>query len=297
MISIHIAWMATKEPIQPFSTQVSDTHYYHLNFENGTSQQTNVAFGGRELCNPDYEVNRTRYPYYCIEFVVKGRGTVTLGGIEYSLEQGSLFSYGPHTAHIIRSHPKQRLKKYFVVFRGRQAAALIKNSPIDVGKKIKLTAFHEITHLYDQLYREGAKQTKFTATVCNHYLHLLILKIEELHQRESVGFDRSRETYSQARHYIDEHFLELHTLEDIAGGISVDTSYLCRLFKKFHAPSPYQLLVRKKMNYALELLHNTGLSVQSTAHQVGFDDPYHFSRVFKKVHGLAPKYFRKTETY
>ncbi len=47
-------------------------------------------------------------------------------------------------------------------------------------------------------------------------------------------------------------------------------------------------LTRLKMNYAAELLMKKHLSVKEAANAVSFFDPYHFSRVFKKIHGISP---------
>jgi AraC-like DNA-binding protein len=46
-----------------------------------------------------------------------------------------------------------------------------------------------------------------------------------------------------------------------------------------------------KMNHAAELITRANFSVKAAAVEVGFEDPYHFSRVFKRVHGVAPSLF------
>jgi AraC-like DNA-binding protein len=45
------------------------------------------------------------------------------------------------------------------------------------------------------------------------------------------------------------------------------------------------------MNHAAELILRGNLPVKVAGAQVGFDDPYHFSRCFKRVHGVAPNSF------
>ena len=47
------------------------------------------------------------------------------------------------------------------------------------------------------------------------------------------------------------------------------------------------------MNHAAELLNQPGALVKHVTHQVGFSDPFHFSRVFKSVFGLSPDAFRR----
>jgi AraC-like DNA-binding protein len=65
-------------------------------------------------------------------------------------------------------------------------------------------------------------------------------------------------------------------------------SSVCRLFRRFQGTSPYQYLLRRKMNLAAEFLIDQGGLVKEAALKVGFADPFHFSRCFKTVHGVAP---------
>ena len=45
------------------------------------------------------------------------------------------------------------------------------------------------------------------------------------------------------------------------------------------------------MNHAAELLTHNNQMVKEVANQVGFDDPYYFSRTFKQFFGVSPKQF------
>ena len=68
---------------------------------------------------------------------------------------------------------------------------------------------------------------------------------------------------------------------------------LCRLFKRFSDDSPYQLLLKLRVNLAVDLLISTDLLVKQVAAQAGFDDPFHFSRVFRRMQGMSPMSFRR----
>ena len=93
--------------------------------------------------------------------------------------------------------------------------------------------------------------------------------------------------------FIEEHYRELKSAAEIAERVGVDSSYLCRLFQRYGSLSPRKYLTRLRMQYAMTLLTREGLGVSSVAEALGFENPFHFSRVFKSVHGLLPSaYFR-----
>jgi len=108
-------------------------------------------------------------------------------------------------------------------------------------------------------------------------------------QAEGTSF----ETYQRCRQYIQDHWLHLLTLEQAARECHVAPAYLCRLFQRFDTETPYQFLLRLKMTHAAERLQAPDSSVKQVADLLGFDDRFHFSRVFKRVMGMPPGQFAR----
>jgi len=70
----------------------------------------------------------------------------------------------------------------------------------------------------------------------------------------------------------------------------VNASYLSRLFGRFQGDTPYRYLQQLQMQWAAERLHASDRLVQEVADELGID-PFQFSRVFKRVHGVSPSAF------
>jgi AraC-like DNA-binding protein len=103
----------------------------------------------------------------------------------------------------------------------------------------------------------------------------------------------SRAGYERCLMLLRDHFPVLASADELARMAHMDAAYMTRLFQRHGGESPYQMLVRLKMNRAAERLVSGARSLKEIGAEVGFADPYHFSRVFKRAHGVAPKTFRE----
>jgi AraC-like DNA-binding protein len=117
----------------------------------------------------------------------------------------------------------------------------------------------------------------------------------KIHERSPDKKGREREErILQSIQYMRDHIDEPCDLEDLAEVAQFSPSHYSHLFKEQTNASPIQFFIRLKMQRACELLHTTTQTVQSIARQVGYSDPFHFSRMFKKVMGKSPTEYRKT---
>jgi AraC-like DNA-binding protein len=151
----------------------------------------------------------------------------------------------------------------------------------------------EIQAAFDELIRNGSKGTRLAPRLCATLLEYLILKIAESRMPSEAARTPAFATYQRCRQHILEHHLRLRTLAEIARECHADPAYLCRLFQRYDHQTPYQFLLRLKMNAAAERLQNPGAAVKRVAAELGFEDPSHFSRAFKGVFGLSPDAFRR----
>ena len=284
--------IAAKDGPDFFSSQVSAARRFYLNLKPERSRSAAVVCGGLENTRADYKIQRDSFPFYSIEYVVSGRGTLKLQGHVHALQPGTVFSYGPGVSQEISSDPAAPLVKYFVDFAGLKARVLLESCELAPGHVSQVFPPTELQSVFDELIHCGLKDTRFSASLCDKLLDCLALKIREarapLEGAEKLAFS----TYQECRHYIQQHFQRLKTLEQVSAECHVNNAYLCRLFRRYDHQSPYQFLLRLKMNSAAELLQKPGSLVKQVAEDSGFEDPFHFSRAFKRVFGISPHEFR-----
>ncbi len=282
-----------KEPAPAFfSTDVSAARRFYLDLKPSAFPGLRVACGGFERCVPGYEIERSGFPYLSIEFVVHGKGALVLDGAERPLSAGAVFTYGPGVAHRIRSDAGDPMMKYFVDFSGEAARELLNETGLDPGTCTHVSAAAQIQNIFEDIIRNGLAPTPLTPRACALLVEYLILKIAEKSAPQGAANSRACATYERCRRFIEERFLEVRTLEEVADRCNVDKAYICRLFQKFDYQSPYQKLLRLQMTYASDRLQNSGRLVKEIADELGWD-PLHFSRVFKKICGISPENFVK----
>lgn len=274
-----------------FSAQISEAKRFYLDLIPSQRTRLAVICGGCEHCAPNYEIHRRSFPYWSVEFVAQGKGTLMLGSRKHELAPGTLFAYGPGVAQHITSDARAPLVKYFVDFTGTRAGGLLQRYAPKPGSAIHTSSPSEVMALFDDLIRNGLRVTPYTARILAIQVELLLLKIAETKIPFGSVNTRAFATYQRCRRHIETQIHKLRTVEEVAAQCGVEQAYLCRLFRRFGHDSPYQYLLRLKMNRAADRLLNANKLVKEVSQELRFADAYHFSRAFKKVHGLSPSLF------
>ena len=183
--------------------------------------------------------------------------------------------------------------KYFVNFTGQRGLDLLEQHGLPPGSRGRVFAPVEIQEVFDRLIENGLKATRYSNQLCATLVEYLIVKIAESLVPGEAAQTPAFATYQRCRQHIQTQHARLKSLGQIAKECHVDPAYLCRLFGRYDHQSPYQFLMRLKMNLAAERLQNPATLVKQVAAELGFADAFHFSRAFKKVLGVSPEGFRR----
>lgn len=119
----------------------------------------------------------------------------------------------------------------------------------------------------------------------------LVHAVDEIRQWQS---DSVHGLIQEARMYIDQHYHESVTLEDVASQADLSAYYFSKLFKEQTGTTFIEYLTETRIAKAREWLKTTRMSLKEICYQVGYHDPNYFSRVFKKRTGRSPTEYRLT---
>lgn len=98
---------------------------------------------------------------------------------------------------------------------------------------------------------------------------------------------------SMAKVYMERHFCDPISLENVSREAALSRYHLIRSFKKVFGITPYQYLLQLRMDKARKMLLSTKLMVHEIATCCGFADVNSFGKTFKNYYGTAPTKFRK----
>lgn len=94
--------------------------------------------------------------------------------------------------------------------------------------------------------------------------------------------------------YIDEHFTEKLSLDEISSRFYISKYYLSHAFRKEFKTSIMQYVLTKRICLAKEMLRYSGDSIETVAAKCGISDASYFNKIFKKAEGITASQYRST---
>lgn len=285
--------------LPPIATEVTDAIYSFPDRATDGRLPNRLLCAGREHCLPSYHVSRSEYHCVILEFIFSGKGKIRIGKSVHEAYPGVMFSYGMDAPHDLWADAEEPMKKYFAIYvsepsdLGQRGQNTEKVPLIKPGEIKRTLDIEETQTLFDQMIAEGRRSGSNHSLICDQYLQLILMKASAAGNADSeeatntVGLG----SYERVASYIENHYTEVASLNDLAAAVELSPAYLCRLFRRYSRETPRQSIVRHKLNRAAELLMSQGMNVGEVAAAVGYEDAFHFSRLFRKRFGNSPKNF------
>jgi AraC family transcriptional regulator, arabinose operon regulatory protein len=228
---------------------------------------------------------------YCIE----GSGWVETNNVKKRIETGCFFIIPADLPHTYGSDDRTPWSIYWIHFTGIQAPlfcnqALLYNtlhSGENTRNDRRIRLFNEI---FQNLSMGYSKENLEYASVCLWYL---LGSFSFLPQFERIRTIQQSDIVEKSILYMHNHLNETVTLHDIAAHCGYSDSHFSLIFKKKTTRSPIEYFLDLKMQQACQMLDFTTQPIKAIALELSFDDPFYFSRLFKKYIGISPIDYRK----
>lgn len=166
-------------------------------------------------------------------------------------------------------------------------------------QRLSLSCKKQLAALFDRLRADLAGPMPVDQLVARSRILTALLLIlrevssppEETESGGAYGRKRRHELMTQARHYMQQHYCECVSLDEIAAQLHVSGYYLSHVFSAESGFSLFSYLTDIRMEKAGSLLLDGRLNVSQVAPAVGYQSPNYFSKVFRKHYGCSPREF------
>lgn len=110
---------------------------------------------------------------------------------------------------------------------------------------------------------------------------------------EKSQSSKKRKIVNKAVEYIEEHYNEPMTLNDVAEKMFLNASYFCKIFKDEIGESFTRYLMKLRVQKAIKLMDDPTLKMYEIAEKVGYEDAQYFTKMFKSIQGISPMQYRE----
>lgn len=226
---------------------------------------------------------------------LSGKGHCRMNGREWPVRPGDLLFLPPREAHAYGADPRSPWTIFWVHFRGVRAAdhleclGVSKECPVvSVGDAWEMLeafedAFRHVKHGFGQAAMIGLA-TAFVR----------LLGLVRVHQRSS-GFrsHRAEGRLLGILGLLRESPERPWTLEEMAREAGLSVPHFTELCRRQTGMPPLAYLISLRLQRAMNLLQQGRHNVAEAARAVGYEDPFYFSRLFRKHLGLPPSACRQ----
>ena len=154
--------------------------------------------------------------------------------------------------------------------------------------------------LLEELYQDAPETLVLRKILVSEMLVHILRGLDDTNERQptflSSRQQRQQKIVNDTIYFLENHFKEEITLEQLAQAQFVSPAYLSRLFKEIVGESPINYLIKLRLKEAKHLLKTTPLTIKQIAQATGYQDAYHFSKSFKKQFGIAPSGLSEKKT-
>lgn len=230
---------------------------------------------------------------YQLLYISAGRAFFCLQDGKQEIPSGHMVLYRPGERQQYYYYAEDSPEVYWVHFSGYDVSQILDK----IGFADTHVLFCGLSFHYPELFRQiilelQLKRPCFEELLC-FYLQHIFTEIHRSQLEFSADKYRNVDSMEAAVHFFNESFTHDISIEEYAAGQHMSVSWFIRSFKQYMGLTPMQYITSIRINKAKELLKNTNCSIQEVSTLSGYENPFYFSRIFRKQTGFSPSQYRQ----
>lgn len=229
--------------------------------------------------------------------VQEGSGTAIVDGRREDLKEGDFVLCGAGEPHRYCARADVQLRGISCGFthllcRGMEENHFVAHhDPVVVHTGAGSRVLADILTVLEQTFSNPGMHNE---ELCSYLSAAAVTTALQLHRTAAERAEQVHyELGVRTRMYLDRHYLEPLTLNQIAQAMGVSKYHLDRVFLASVGCTPVQYITRRRMARAQTLLGSTRQSVQHIAAQCGYNGYSYFTALFRRTVGMTPGEYRK----
>ncbi len=264
------------------------------------------------MCHCDRPEALHGHDFIEIVYILSGKMTHIVDGQQYDVSHGDLLFMNYGCTHAFHGNGPY---KYINILFSPEIISEGFVTPSNVFSTLSLTAFNEmrsgenfgklsyfgnerkeIEDIILAMLDEYQRKQNWWETVMGNYLNTLLAKM--LRKTEAgIKSVEIKDMWRELSEYIDSNLGNDLTLSALAQKCFYNPSYFSRIFKEKFGCSLTEYITRKRLDYAIELLGETELSLDEISSRTGFSDRNSFYYAFSRYLGGKPTDYRKSKIF
>lgn len=242
-----------------------------------------------------------------LTYILSGKGRYLVEGKIYDVEAGDMIicNAGVHHQNLVLDSQEPTVE-FFTGFTDVHFKNMAPNSiNLPNGEyviRLNTEAKQEVNKkCYEMLAENEAGQIGKYFMLKAHLMQILLIIMREIVEAPKIkqsgcNFETYNKSYAVKRiiNYLSENYEQKISLDQIAHNMYLSPVYISKIFKEETGESPINYLIKIRLEKAKEILKNDkNGDIKNIANEVGYEDVYHFSKLFKKYYGISPLHYRR----
>lgn len=240
-----------------------------------------------------HRASRKNLDSYLVVLVLSGSGTLMYDNKTYALKKGSCFFIDCMTPYYHQSNSDDPWELIWVHFQGATTPEYYRFFSDFSVPAFLPAAFGELHEKFLSLL-DVNKESNLSAEIASSRLIMDILSIilQEVTRPKETALPH-KINLENVRNYLDEHYTDKFSLDELADEFFISKFHLSREFKNRYGITLNHYVIAKRITLAKKLLRFSSYTLEKIAGECGFYDSSYFNKQFKKSEGISASDFRK----
>ena len=245
---------------------------------------------GLQYCQ-DPILRKEGYPCPQILFCTKGSGTLIFDQKKYIITRNTAFYLPADYPHEYFAN-ENIWDIHWIVPGGNALPQLLSNVNLNRPSIFSISETSRLEYLFRSMH-ESIKSDSILGNIkASGYLYTFLIEFNILISQNNAGHYYNP-ALIKAIDYIQNHYQELITMEDLCNISGVSKQHLCLLFRTSLHTSTMEYVTKKRLQVSKEYLANSSMTIEDIAEKTGFCTASYYCKMFKRYEGMTTTQFKR----